>query len=154
MKNLFITLTLLICTSLYCQTTKSELLYKDKKYDISISKVDFSSGSKVVWTWTFKNNKYDHIVDLGLIMFINQEEIKQFVENCESFIGLDDNIGQNLVSDKNELSQSNYSISKPEDNHLIFINDVEGKYELFTSAKSFKSFLDSVNKSLEFMDKI
>lgn len=148
MKNLLLSIVLLIFVSTYSQTTKTELLYKDKKYDISIHKFDGNTGSYILWTWSFQNSKYQHIIDSGTILFKNSEEIKKFINDCESFIGLARNTGQTLESNKNELSDSNYNIAKLSDSSLIFVCDNETKCKMFTQ-KNLEKFLESLNKSLE-----
>ena len=147
MKNLILTVALLIFASSYSQTTKTELLYKDKKYDISIQKFDGNTGSYTLWMWSYQNSRYQHIVDLGSIMFKNSEDIKKFISDCESFIGLARNTGQTLESNKNELSDSNYNIAKLSDSSLIFVCDNENTCKMFTQ-KNLEKFIESLNKSL------
>lgn len=153
MKNLILTILLLFITSTYSQTTKTNLLYKDKKYDITIQKFDGNNGSYILWMWSYQNSKYQHIVDLGSILFKNPEDIKKFISDCESFIGLNRETGQTLVSNKNELSDSNYSIAKLSDSSLIFISDNDDKYKIFTQ-KNLVKFLEGLNKSLELYQKV
>jgi hypothetical protein len=128
MKNLFLIL-LLFSMNVQGQTRKNEILAQglNPKWDISRT-ITNGVDTSMYFYMGFQNKKYQHITDIGSVIFTTKSYLAAFMEklwvmaDMEKGIDFTDKIGTTTLS--------RYSFSRN-----VYITDREGKYTYLTKGQ-------------------
>lgn len=110
--------TLIFGMNIYAQTTERKDLYKGS-FDI-VQKVQ-NDDTTTYFVFTYQNQKYQHISDLGIILMFDKGNVKKFAEVLKEYSQKEDKI--QLSYKLKDFSIELYDFSKN-----IYINDSKGKY--------------------------
>lgn len=100
------------------QTTERKDLYKGS---FTITQKIQNDDTTTYFSFTYQNQKYQHISDLGIILMFDKGNVKKFAEVLKEYSQKEDKI--QLSYKLKDFSIELYDFSKN-----IYINDSKGKY--------------------------
>jgi len=138
MKNLILLAVIMFGMNVSAQTTERKALYKGS---FTITQKIENSDTSTYFSYTYQNQKYQHISDLGIILTFDKASVKQFAEVLKEYSQKEDKI--QLSYKLKDFSIELYDFSKN-----IYINDSKGKYTSVSKKQASKmadEILDNLN---------
>lgn len=128
MKTIILIMLTALSFNVLTQTTEKKTLYKGS---FSITQKIQDSDTSTFFSFTYQNQKYQHISDLGIILTFDKASVKQLAELLMEFSQKDPGV---QVSHKTK----DYTIDLYDFSRNIYLTDTKGKYTAISKKQAIK----------------
>ena len=125
-------LTLMFITgvmTLTAQTSSRKTIATEKHYNVYQSVIGVDT--MVYYYFSFQNQKYQHITDLGSIMLVKKEDVLLMQQQLKEYAEITEKLTQSVKT-------LNYQISIYDFSNNIYLTDSKGKYTTLTKKEAIK----------------
>lgn len=126
MKKLILTMFIALSFSVIAQTTERKKLY-DGSFDIIQSVKD--KDTLTYMSYSYQNQKYKTISDLGIIFIARQSEMKTFAEVLKAMSAKEEGVFISVIEKEFEVNIYDFTTN-------IYIVDKKGKYTSLSRKKA------------------
>jgi hypothetical protein len=130
MKKTILTLVFIAgAMTLFSQTSSRKTIATESSFKVyeSISGVD----TMVYYYFSFQNQKYSHITDLGSILLHKKEDVLLLQQQLKEFSEIEEKVTQSVKTNNYELAIYDFS-------NNIYLIDSKGKYTTLTKKQAIK----------------
>jgi hypothetical protein len=115
--------------TLFSQTSSRKTIATESSFKVyeSISGVD----TMVYYYFSFQNQKYSHITDLGSILLHKKEDVLLLQQQLKEFSEIEEKVTQSVKTNNYELAIYDFS-------NNIYLIDSKGKYTTLTKKQAIK----------------
>ncbi len=134
-----------LSTNIFAQETVERKTLFKSKLGYEITQLIRSSGTTTYFYYSYQNQKYRHITDLGSVFISNKEELKVFAEKLIEFSNKEKGI-EVTYTDKA------YSFALYDFNESIYIMDARQQKYTTISKKQAKLLADEILSKLSLLE--
>jgi hypothetical protein len=115
--------------TLTAQTSSRKTIATEKHYKVYESVIGVDT--MVYYYFSFQNQKYQHITDLGSIMLFKKEDVLLMQQQLKEYAEITEKITQSVKT-------LNYQIAIYDFSNNIYLTDSKGKYTTLTKKEAIK----------------
>ena len=115
--------------TLTAQTSSRKTIATEKHYNVYQSVIGVDT--MVYYYFSFQNQKYQHITDLGSIMLVKKEDVLLMQQQLKEYAEIEEKLTQSVKT-------LNYQIAIYDFSNNIYLTDSKGKYTTLTKKEAIK----------------
>jgi len=115
--------------TLTAQTSSRKTIATEKHYNVYQSVIGVDT--MVYYYFSFQNQKYQHITDLGSIMLVKKEDVLLMQQQLKEYAEITEKLTQSVKT-------LNYQIAIYDFSNNIYLTDSKGKYTTLTKKEAIK----------------
>ena len=115
--------------TLTAQTSSRRTIATEKHFKVYESVIGVDT--MVYYYFSFQNQKYQHITDLGSIMLLNKEDATLMQQQLKEYAEITEKVTQSVKT-------ANYQLSLYDFSNNIYLTDSKGKYTTISKKEAIK----------------